>query len=66
MVGTGDRSEKVRTFNFPQNRVTDHRIGKSWHQLDAILGGGLDAVIKDVAAAAQAEALKASGTDSGT
>jgi peptide chain release factor 1 len=58
MVGTGDRSEKVRTYNFAQNRVTDHRIGKSWHQLEAILGGDLEPVISDVAAAAQAELLK--------
>ena len=58
MVGTGDRSEKVRTYNFPQNRVTDHRIGKSWHQLDAILSGDLEPVVSEVAAAAQAELLK--------
>ena len=58
MVGTGDRSEKVRTYNFPQNRVTDHRIGKSWHQLDAILSGDLEPVVSEVSAAAQAELLK--------
>jgi len=58
MVGTGDRSEKVRTYNFAQNRVTDHRIGKSWHQLDAILGGDLEPVVSEVSAAAQAELLK--------
>ena len=58
MVGTGDRSEKVRTYNFPQNRVTDHRIGRSWHQLEAILGGDLEPVVSEVAAAAQAELLK--------
>lgn len=45
-VGTGERSEKIRTYNFPQNRVTDHRIGKSWHNLDKILEGNLDEVIK--------------------
>ncbi len=59
MVGTGDRSEKVRTYNFPQNRVTDHRIGRSWHRLESILAGDLDDVISEVAAAARAEALKA-------
>lgn len=45
-VGTGERSEKIRTYNFPQNRVTDHRIGKSWYNLDRILEGDLDNVIK--------------------
>ena len=58
MVGTGDRSEKVRTYNFPQNRVTDHRIGRSWHQLEAILAGELEPVVSEVSAAAQAELLK--------
>ena len=45
-VGTGERSEKIRTYNFPQNRVTDHRIGKSWHNLEKILDGELDEIIK--------------------
>lgn len=45
-VGTGDRAEKIRTYNFPQNRVTDHRINQSWHQLDDILNGELKKVIK--------------------
>ena len=40
MVGTGDRSEKIRTYNFPQNRVTDHRIGLTLHQLDLVMKGG--------------------------
>lgn len=46
MVGTGDRNEKIRTYNYPQNRVTDHRIGKSWHNLEDILDGDLDNVFK--------------------
>ncbi len=45
MVGTGDRSEKIRTYNFPQNRVTDHRIGLTLHQLDQVMEGRLDAII---------------------
>lgn len=45
-VGTGERSEKIRTYNFPQNRVTDHRIGVTLHKLDQVLGGDLDELIE--------------------
>jgi len=57
-VGTGERSEKVRTYNFPQNRVTDHRIGLSLHRLDVILDGDLDE-LADALAAAELTALTA-------
>jgi len=46
MVGTGDRSEKIRTYNFPQNRLTDHRIGLTIHQLDRVMDGKIDDVIE--------------------
>ena len=47
-IGTGDRSEKIRTYNYSQDRVTDHRIKKSWHNLPKIMEGGLDEIIKDL------------------
>ena len=56
-IGTGDRSEKIRTYNFPQGRVTDHRIKLTLHKLDGILGGDLDEIIDSLIAADQAAKL---------
>ena len=59
MVGSGDRSEKIRTYNFKENRVTDHRIGLTIHQLDLVMEGNLDPFIDALVAHYQAEKLKA-------
>ena len=59
LVGSGDRSEKIRTYNFPQNRITDHRVGVTLHRLEAVLGGALDDILDPLIAFDQAEALKA-------
>jgi len=58
MVGSGDRSEKIRTYNFPQNRVTDHRIGLTLHQLDQVMEGRLDTIVDALTTFYQAEKLK--------
>lgn len=58
-IGSGDRSEKIRTYNFPQNRVTDHRIGKTVYQLDSVMDGDLDEFIDELAAFDQTERLQA-------
>jgi peptide chain release factor 1 len=60
MVGSGDRSEKIRTYNFPQSRVTDHRIGLTLHQLPAILGGDLDPLLDPLIERFSAERLEES------
>ena len=57
-LGGGDRSEKIRTYNFPQSRVTDHRIGLSLYSIDAIMNGELDSLIEPLTKAEQAERLK--------
>ena len=61
MVGTGDRSEKIRTYNFPQSRVTDHRIGFTVHQLNNVLDGDIDAIIDALATADRAAKLAKQG-----
>ena len=58
MVGSGDRSEKIRTYNFPQNRLTDHRIGFTIHQLEAVMDGKLQPLIEALTTHYQAEKLK--------
>ncbi|RLB66454.1 MAG: peptide chain release factor 1, partial [Deltaproteobacteria bacterium] len=57
-VGSGDRSERIRTYNFPQGRITDHRIGLTLHKLDQVLAGDLDEIIEALTTFYQAEALK--------
>jgi peptide chain release factor 1 len=61
MVGSGDRSEKIRTYNFPQNRVTDHRIGLTLHQLDLVMEGRLEPLISALTTYYQTEKLKEQG-----
>jgi peptide chain release factor 1 len=57
-IGTGDRSERIRTYNFPQTRITDHRIGLTIHQLTSVMGGSFELLIDPLVAHFQAEALK--------
>ena len=61
MVGTGDRSERIRTYNFPQGRVTDHRIGLTLYSLDRFIAGDMDEVLDAVSLHFQTEALKTEG-----
>src|SRR5262249_42481347 len=57
-IGTGDRSERIRTYNFPQSRISDHRINFTIHQIDTVMSGGFDLLIDPLTAYYQAEALK--------
>jgi peptide chain release factor 1 len=62
-VGTGERSEKIRTYNYPQNRVTDHRIGLSSYNLPGVMAGGIDEFIDELSTRDEAERLASSGFD---
>lgn len=65
MVGSGDRSEKIRTYNFPQNRVTDHRIGLTMHQLTEVMDGKLQPIVEALVTHYQAEKLKSETATAG-
>ncbi len=60
-IGTGDRSERIRTYNFPQSRITDHRIGLTTHQIDSVMNGNFEQLIDPLVTHFQAEALKQQG-----
>jgi peptide chain release factor 1 len=62
-VGTGERSEKIRTYNYPQNRVTDHRIGVSNYNLPTVMDGGIDEFVEELATRNEAERLSSAGVD---
>ena len=62
-VGTGERSEKIRTYNYPQNRVTDHRVGLSNYNLPAVIDGAIDQFIEELSTRDEADRLAASGAD---
>ncbi len=62
-IGTGERSEKIRTYNFPQNRVTDHRIGRSIYNLPAVMDGAIDEFIEDLSTRDEADRLAATNVD---
>jgi peptide chain release factor 1 len=57
-IGTGDRSERIRTYNFPQSRVTDHRIGLTLHKLDQVMNGDVEEIIQALTLTEQAELME--------
>jgi peptide chain release factor 1 len=65
MVGSAERAQKIRTYNFPQNRVTDHRIGLTLHKLERIIEGDLDELVAALRTHRQAELLKQGGMSAG-
>ena len=62
-MGTGERSEKIRTYNYPQNRVTDHRIGLSNYNLPAVMDVAIDQLIEEISTRDEADRLASSGFD---
>jgi peptide chain release factor 1 len=64
-VGTGERSEKIRTYNYPQNRVTDHRINLSIYNLPSVMEGNIDQFIEELSSSDEAERLSTSGLEDG-
>jgi peptide chain release factor 1 len=64
-VGTGERSEKIRTYNFPQSRITDHRLNENFHNIEAVLDGDLDEILDQLVHQAQAQALGEAGRGAG-